>query len=546
MANLKKSRAINIADKLSKALPSSSFSQESGISAPLTEMSMVVTLDQLRPFKLNPRTTKNPLYDEIKASIRAVGLDHSPNITQLPGDDKYTVRDGGNTRLQILNELYEETGDRRFFEITCFYRPYTDDISMIVGHLSENDNRGDLKWIERALSIKIAKDTYLKKSGLTELSTRELVSRLEENGYKISRSHIVKMFQTLEHIYPSLPGLLMAGMGRPQVEKILSLRQAAWSIWKAAQLDEQKFPKSFHDVLSRFDSEEHEAIAFNILQDAILGMLVDSTNAHFNIVELTFQQLLKAKGKPTESLLMPLKEELGITNLNPPDSKVSNNDEEVESASNVVEKSKEVELEFDFSGPKEDVTQSKASSLILSDFDDGPLNAISRLKAKESNDSFKEFSDNAIHSIPIKSSGPIAPVIDIWHIENYKSSPENLRIQIRQFARSLTNWAGFDARPDDSGAIRIIETGIGFSMAPLDPARDPVTLRAQMTWQLLAGLSGTYNPEYPSDMSMIGSLMGTDTSTLDEPFPDEVFIRFVRLVRLIRKLNSVILELDSE
>lgn len=36
---------------------------------------MPVALDQLRPFDLNPRITRNPEYDEIKESIRHRGLD---------------------------------------------------------------------------------------------------------------------------------------------------------------------------------------------------------------------------------------------------------------------------------------------------------------------------------------------------------------------------------------------------------------------------------------------------------------------------------------
>lgn len=42
----------------------------SKLSAPLNEMGIRITLDQLRPYDNNPRTERNPKYDEIKASIR--------------------------------------------------------------------------------------------------------------------------------------------------------------------------------------------------------------------------------------------------------------------------------------------------------------------------------------------------------------------------------------------------------------------------------------------------------------------------------------------
>jgi ParB family protein of integrating conjugative element (PFGI_1 class) len=72
---------------------------------PLGDTPLVVTLDELFPYELNPRLTKNPLYDEIKASIRERGLDAPPSITRRPGADHYIIRNGGNTCFSILREL---------------------------------------------------------------------------------------------------------------------------------------------------------------------------------------------------------------------------------------------------------------------------------------------------------------------------------------------------------------------------------------------------------------------------------------------------------
>ena len=76
---------------------------------PISKTEISVTLDQLQPYALNPRRTKNPKYEEILYSIETVGLDHPPRITRrAPDDEKYSIRDGGNTRLEILWELYEK------------------------------------------------------------------------------------------------------------------------------------------------------------------------------------------------------------------------------------------------------------------------------------------------------------------------------------------------------------------------------------------------------------------------------------------------------
>src|SRR5690554_6911645 len=109
------------------------------LGAPMVELGIQVTLDKLRAYDRNPRTLRNPKYEEIKESIRAVGLKNPPVITQRPGDDRYMISDGGNTRLQILQELYEETGDKRFFEFYCIYRPWISEAAALAGHLSENE-----------------------------------------------------------------------------------------------------------------------------------------------------------------------------------------------------------------------------------------------------------------------------------------------------------------------------------------------------------------------------------------------------------------------
>jgi ParB family protein of integrating conjugative element (PFGI_1 class) len=98
------------------------------LSTPIADTPMVVTLDELRPYELNPRLTRNPLYDEIRDSIRARGLEAPPPITKRPGADHYIIRNGGNTRLATLRELWAETKDARFYRLTCLFRPWPGEI----------------------------------------------------------------------------------------------------------------------------------------------------------------------------------------------------------------------------------------------------------------------------------------------------------------------------------------------------------------------------------------------------------------------------------
>ena len=86
---------------------------------------MVLDIRCIKHYERNPRRCKNPEYERIKASIRANGLDQPLVITQRPGSTDYIVHSGGNTRLLVLKELVEETGDDRFFRAQCLLSPGT-------------------------------------------------------------------------------------------------------------------------------------------------------------------------------------------------------------------------------------------------------------------------------------------------------------------------------------------------------------------------------------------------------------------------------------
>src|SRR5690606_27391251 len=87
--------------------------------------------------------------------IRERGLDHRFNVTRRKPEGQYMIADGGNTRLQALRELWEETGDEKFYRHDVVFKPWVDDEHALAGHLVENDQRGEMKMIERALAAQI-------------------------------------------------------------------------------------------------------------------------------------------------------------------------------------------------------------------------------------------------------------------------------------------------------------------------------------------------------------------------------------------------------
>lgn len=190
------------------------------LSDPIADTPMVVTLDQLRPYDHDPRMKRNPAYEEIKASIRERGLDAAPAITRRPGEDHYIIRNGGNTRLAILRELWSETKEERFFRISCLFRPWPQrgEIVALTGHLAENELRGGLTFIERALGVEKAREFYEQESSAA-LSQSELARRLAADGFPVQRSHITRMADAVRYLLPAIP----TGAGNESCTRALSL-----------------------------------------------------------------------------------------------------------------------------------------------------------------------------------------------------------------------------------------------------------------------------------------------------------------------------------
>jgi ParB family protein of integrating conjugative element (PFGI_1 class) len=585
------------------------------VTPPDQEMAVWVTLDMLKPYEHNPRQVQNPKYEEIKASIRAAGLKHKPPVTQRPGDKHYTICDGGNTRLHILRELYEETGDASFQAFYVLYRPWQSEVKMLTGHLSENDNRGQLLWIERAKGVVDAKAMYEAESGET-LSQRELVRRLAEDGYQVAQSHVSKMLYTVEHLLPTLPNTLYSGLGRPQVEKLIGYREACKLVWErcSEEVSPEGFAEAWHQTMAWFDDEGQTEMSWSIVVDRLCGMLVDHTGVHFNVCELTLDnivtyrkrrwdleehqafealdaELLQMRDPQAQppTLYPPLPEEppaspatapepspapvaasrseqlpsprtLGDRNARPDDGDADSaelvrlrrqveilereRDTLVDSpppmpASVGMQHVESVTEPAQASGWPEGAARTEAEKaarlegLTQSSWDESPGKRGYRhhLASELGVPSF-DFEQLAPLAAPVLSGEVTPPIADIWFIEGVEDEPRALRIRIRELVQVIARWGGFGG----SDVVIADDSGIGFDLNPLP---DVDNRRAVLAWQALASLRGELNPEYPSDATLWGALLGTHEGEGEAcGWNDAVLLRFFRLVRLIRRLRE--------
>ncbi|HHD7242245.1 TPA: ParB family protein [Enterobacter cloacae] len=295
------------------------------------EQEMVqVSLEQIQPFSLNPRVTRNPGYDELKASILARGLDNPPVLTRRPGDEKYMLASGGNTRLAILNELWQETQDERYHRVCWPFRPWPETLSpqqgevqCLIGHLAESDLHNGLMFIERAEGVLHLRDLYLE-AGIECPTQLALAEQLTRDGYPVSQSQISRMLQTVDWLLPCIPNALYGGLTRKVIDRLLALRSAAEQVWvKLTPLERQpEFADLFSTALATFNGDP-EGVVPQLVQDELLGEMSCRGGMSWNtlLAELTDGQSKRQAllGAPVEKVLWPPPPEAEKTPLPEPE-----------------------------------------------------------------------------------------------------------------------------------------------------------------------------------------------------------------------------------
>ncbi|EOF5434009.1 ParB family protein [Salmonella enterica] len=468
-----------------------------------------VSLDQLRAFDLNPRITRNPKYDEIRESIRNRGLDHPPQITRRPGEDFYIIANGGNTRLAILNNLWRETHDKKYWNITCLLRQWNAEslekgnLNCLLGHLVEGEMRGDLTFIERALAVQNAINLYQKLN--EECSQNEMVKMLEQAGYPISQTTLSIMSATITLLLPYIPDLLYSGLTRRNINQLLTLRSNGEKFWDKFC---QELPSQTEHHLPLFDdifamalaSFNGSAAGFSLehIQDELTGLISQTLNIDYNTVALVTDARAQKRNAILGSEPVP---EL-------PD----------------ISEQRRVDLKYqkvaDFSQQKKE-DHNEAGE---------PDNACLDLQAGSDSEYRDEGNNNtpAAERRPLSGTPQEIAVTETSATENsfqlsssLPDTPESLASLIDQTAWELAGNAGLEflVSPTDTGLFDVAT-----------PA-EALPNEGKIYWQLLAFLAG----KLPGS-AIVWRQMLTGTPDTPAGFNEETLLKIFQLIRYIRRL----------
>ncbi|WP_431822474.1 ParB family protein [Burkholderia sp. F1] len=529
------------------------------LSDPIADTHMVVTLDELHPYELDPRLTRNPRYDEIKASIRERGLDAPPPITRRPGAMHYIIRNGGNTRLAILRELWTETKDERFFRIGCLFRPWPErgEIIALTGHLAENELHGGLSFIERALGVEKARELYEQELG-KPLSQSELARRLKQDGYPVPQPHISRMQEAVQYLLPAIPNVLYGGLGRHQIEQLTGLRRAGARIWEARAAASRQvldFPSLFQEVLVPFDTTP-ATFAVQRVQDELVGQMAELLGVHYDTLAieiidaenrwqlLTSEPAPLAPAAPVVSTAPALSAPPAGSERSAPDAQRPRHADNAPSdVTHTADSGATLRPEDVEPTPRESAAPINPHIVSPVETSDR-LQSIQRLVAKHLGETPSEFERNVLQAIPVQVGG-LYPISDVWYIEPALDEPARLRLHIAQFAREIAEEAG------QANAVSPSDIGLGFCCAAnADDEVAKIPSFAKAVLALLGALSSPYQPPPKVEASIDACPLARDLAPLlqggdlvrrppQEPPPrlsDAGLVKLFRLLRLARRL----------
>ncbi len=503
---------------------------------PIADTPMVVTLDELRPYEHDPRVTRNPAYEEIKTSIRERGLDAPPAITRRPGEAHYIIRNGGNTRLAILRELWSETKEERFFRIACLFRPWParGEIVALTGHLAENELRGGLTFIERALGIEKAREFYEQESGQA-LSQSELARRLTADGYPVPQSHISRMNDAVRYLLPAIPTLLYGGLGRHQVDRLAVLRKACERTWERRALGRTvavDFATLFQDVLTQFDTQPDDFSPQRV-QDELVGQMAELLEADYDTLALEIddsesrQRALTSEPAP----VVPAAPSAPVSApQQPPVSSGPRDTTPVSPAASAAPPPALPEAPQDQHGQRDERLQ---GHIVTPAPTTERLQSIQRMVADQLGDKLPDFEADALRAIPVQAGG-LYPISDVWYIEPSLDVPDRLRVHIAQFAREI----GEEAAVADH--IEASVGGIGFvCAAPVVGQAKALPAFARAVLTLLHVLSaappsanGVDRARLADELAALLHGHGGSATRLS----DAALVKLFRLLRLARRL----------
>ena len=276
---MSKSKRPSFADNLQVSTPQQTAINVTPQQQMLAGMFMNVEINKIDFFDKNPRKRHDPeIYAQIKASIRASGVQQPVHITQRPNSDRYVLAQGGNTRLSIVKELYEETGDKRFASLPCIFVEYTNETDIQIAHLIENEQRQEMCFWDKAQAYAEVRDLFQGNVN-KEMTQREAVTVFISHGLSVSQGLLSLLFFADSKLKPL--GKLAQYLSKPKTALISKTYNDLKKQFKFCKGTEQDFEDWFDLSLAEF--AEDSKVQDDLDADDLSTYLTKSFDEYFKV-----------------------------------------------------------------------------------------------------------------------------------------------------------------------------------------------------------------------------------------------------------------------
>ena len=218
----------------------------------------VICVDDIEPLQYQPSSLHGTLDESLYESIKQVGLQTPLVVAQAPTQKHFVPIAGGNSRLQALSRLYNETGDQSFSRVQCVVAEWPGTTRARLAHVITNEVRTHYSFASRSITIvHIAKSERGFKSSCSK-SQRDLVQVLNSNGYPISQSTFSYMEYLAHRLAPNISQELLNSLSMIDTRDLREIESQAHRCWQDRIDSSEDFGEFFERVITEAASDSSD------------------------------------------------------------------------------------------------------------------------------------------------------------------------------------------------------------------------------------------------------------------------------------------------
>lgn len=251
---------------------SCSTTRESSVADQISVDERLIPVDQIRLLPYIARETTSEDYEKLYQSIKSTGLQQPFVVAQPPDSEHYVLITGGNTRLEIVQRLHQESRGSQFHEVRCLVTFWPGTCAAKVRHLVTNSVVHSSSFMERAQAILNFIDGNHDLPIDRNTSSRGVSKFFLEHGYPLYRTTYSAMRYAVDVLNEYLPLSLASTLNTLDVKHIQRLENNLKRDWIVAGREEAEFNQLFAEIARSCD---HEDLDFDTFRSVLTEQIAE-------------------------------------------------------------------------------------------------------------------------------------------------------------------------------------------------------------------------------------------------------------------------------